>query len=126
MVHIRPEDRSFLGDVSSFNGRYNAVRVGQGIQELHHGFWRDAEIAKAEAIKADWEVPNGLVPFYGDWHDLICLHADTGRVVAIDDRRRFVAEWPSAQAFADSLCWVAEEQSAGDSGIVEDESWLDF
>ncbi len=117
-MHLRLEDRAFLAGVASSNDRFNAVRVGQDVQRLRHCFWSDADVTKAEAIRADWEVPNRLVPFYGDWHDLICLDMDSGRIVAIDDRRRVVADWSTPQEFADSLCSVSDEEPDGESGIV--------
>ncbi len=123
-MHIRPGDRAFLADVASYNDRFNAVRVGQDVKRLHHGFWSDAEILQGEAIKSDWEVPDRLIPFYGDWHYLICLDTDSDRIVAIDDRRQVVANWSSPQAFADSLYSISETKPNGGSGIVD--AWLDI
>ena len=124
-MQLTAEQRSFLGAVHAFNERFTAVRAGDASLALHHPFWSAAEIERAIGIKEGWEVPMTLVPFYGDWHTLICLHPGDGTVQLLDDQRRVVFTWPSTEAFA--RCLTAEpEKRADTSGIIEAESWLDI
>lgn len=74
-------------------------------------------------MKADWEVPDHLVPFYGDWHDVFCLDTKTGAVVYLDDERQVRHTWTSTDEFAKCLTRVDEVPPSDDSGIVD--VWLD-
>jgi hypothetical protein len=67
-------DQSFLKSVESFNGQFNAVRAGSKVIPLRHPFWSESTILASSAIKEDWDVPLTSVPFYGDWHTVICLN----------------------------------------------------
>ena len=119
------EQRLFLASASTFNERFGAVRAGSTQIPLQYSFWTLSEIEKAQQIQADWDVPPKLVPFYGDWHDLICLNVESGAVEMIDDTRHPVFVWLSHDDFQKCLASVAE--TPGDtSGVIETESWLDF
>ena len=101
------------------------MRAGDVVHALPHFFWSEAEIARALAMRKDWDIPESLVPFYGDWHSLLCLDPISGEVKLLDDRRLVTCEWKSSAVFAESLLRAAESPS-DTSGIVEGESWLDI
>ncbi len=119
------EQVAFLAAVSELNAKHNAVRTDSETLRLHHTFWKQSEIEHAQQIQTDWDVPTNLIPFYGDWHDLICLNTETGSVQIIDNARRQLFTWPSHKAFLQNLTTI-DDVAADTSGIIESESWLDF
>ena len=124
-MQLTTEQRSFLDAVIGFNERFNVVRAGKESHALHLPFWAADEIERAGGIQEEWEVPKPLVPFYGDWHTLMCLDPQHGTILLLDDRRRVVFTWATIQAFVQ--CLASEPEVPGDnSGIIEAESWLDF
>ena len=116
---------AFLSAASELNVKYNAVRTGSQTLRLHLAFWTQSEIEHGQQMQTEWDVPTNLIPFYGDWHDLICLNIDNDSVQMIDDTRRELFTWPSHEAFLENLTTV-EEEAADTSGIIESESWLDL
>lgn len=116
---------AFLSTVSEFNSRFNALRLGARVEPLHHSFWTNEEIRSAKQIQADWDVPEGLTPFYGDWHDLFCLDETAGTVVYLNDAREVLFTWPSCEKFKAALTSVAEEPIRKPR-IVKGKTWLDF
>ncbi|MBA4029556.1 MAG: cell wall assembly protein [Planctomyces sp.] len=119
------EQHEFLMKVSDFNSRCNAVQAGAMTIHLHHSFWKQTEIDRASEVKEDWDIPGRLIPFYGDWHDLICLNVETGAIEMLDDARRQIVSWPSHDVFIASLESLVE-MPIDTSGVIEKESWLDF
>ena len=119
------EQQAFLATVSSLNDRWEAVRAGSIAISLSHSFWSDAEIENAEKVKADWGVPEILAPFYGDWHDLICLNVESGAIEMLDDDRHCLFAWQSPDEFLNCL-EHATKPLTDTSGIIESESWLEF
>jgi hypothetical protein len=119
------EQFAFLTAVSELNAKHNAVRTDSETRRLHHSFWTRSEIEQASQVQSEWDVPKNLVPFYGDWHDLICLNTDNGSIQMIDDARREQFTWPSHKAFLESLT-IIDEEPEDSSGIIESKSWLDF
>jgi len=119
------EQQTFLDSVSDFNKRFNAVRTGPSLETLCHPFWSAAEIARSLNMRADWEIPNSLIPFYGDWHTVICLDPREGTVKLLHDDREIVFTWASISEFIQSL-QNEPERPIDTSGIIESESWLDF
>lgn len=86
------------------------------------------EIIAARALAEDWQIPPCLVPFMGDFHDLICLdyrERSTPAVVYVDDERSTRMLFTSFESFLDGRIELSEEEP-DTSGIVESESWLDF
>ena len=76
-------------------------------------------------MQEDWDIPEGLTPFYGDWHNLLCLNEATGTVVYLNDLRELLFTWPSCNDFIAALIWV-EEEPIDQQQIPEGELWLDF
>lgn len=124
-MKLTAEQRLFLASVRGFNERFNTVRKGKSSEPLRHSFWSNAEIKRAGKIQDEWNVPKSLVPFYGDWHTLICLDPKHGTIQLLDDRRHVVFTWATTKDFVQ--CLASEPEVPGDtSGIIEAESWLDF
>lgn len=119
------EQLAFLAAASELNGRHNAVRADSEIHRLYHSFWTQSKIEQAKQMQSGWDVPKHLIPFYGDWHDLICLDTETGSVQMIDDSRPERCTWPSHNEFLLSLTTIDVEPE-DTSDIIESESWLDF
>jgi hypothetical protein len=125
-LKLTTEQRIFLDSVSDFNKRFNAVRMGPSIEKFCHTFWTAAQIAELSAkVQADWEIPNSLVVFYGDMHDVICLEILDGTIKLLDDDRNILFTWASIPEFVQCLRNEPEEPIEN-SGIIETESWLDF
>ena len=123
------EDRqvtAFLERAHALN-LHNAIEVGQKTKPLLHPFWEMSEIADASGSLAEWDVQPSLVPFYGDWHDLLCVDmaSSSPSVVHLNDERTVLHRWESLATFEASLKTV-EEESSTELGVVEEDSWLDF
>ena len=89
------------------------------------------EIVGARRLAHEWDIPDNLVPFMGDFHDLVCLdyrQRSTPEVVALDDDRSEIRLSESVELFLSSLTSVsdAHERQKSASGIIESESWLNF
>jgi hypothetical protein len=103
-------DRSFLELVERLNEKFNSIDINGNVEPLVHSFWSYAEIVGvSRELRAEWEVPPQLVPFYGDWHDLICLDEVSGAVVYLDDDRLECIRWPSSGEFLAALQHREEE-----------------
>jgi hypothetical protein len=119
----------FLASVEKVADPFSGLRVGDALIPLHHPFWSVDEIVAGRTIKEDWDVPEDLVPFYGDWHELLCISDATGEIVLLDDERRFILVWKSTTDFLNCLTTDGDEQppaKEGGSGVIYDQSWLDF
>lgn len=105
---------------------YNSIRTASGDEWLGFCFWSLHEVEESLDKRAEWDVDDRLIPFYGDWHNLFCLNSSSisYEVVAIDDDRNVVRKWKSFSTFKESLFW-RDAESVNDSGIIADESWLD-
>lgn len=124
-MQLTTEQRSFLDAVTGFNERFNVVRAGDESHALHLPFWGANEIERASGIQEEWQVRKPLVPFYGDWHTLMCLDPKHGTIQLLDDRRRVVFTWTTIKEFVQ--CLASEPEVPGDtSGIIEAESRLDI
>ncbi|GMU39101.1 MAG: hypothetical protein AMXMBFR22_32920 [Phycisphaerae bacterium] len=100
------------------------MRVGGEMETLVHSFWTYDEIVRGKTVCDDWDVPEGLIPFYGDWHTLLCLDAATGAVVYLDDDRNELARWTTTTRFLSSLKTV-DEPALDDSLLDAVEFTLD-
>lgn len=127
-VEISARVEQFLRTVHEAANAFSGLRLGDGLVPLYHPFWTPDQIAHGRVIKGDWDVPDEMVPFYGDWHDLLCISVATGQVVLMDDARATIFAWESSDGFLSCLTTHPEMEnpSSSHSGIIEDESWLDF
>jgi len=119
----------FLQSIGKVADPFSGLRAGDELIPLVHPFWSADEIAHGRTMKRDWDVPGHLIPFYGDWHELLCISEATGEIVLLDDERTFVFVWKSATDFLSCLTTDAGEQplrTGGGSGVIEDQSWLNF
>lgn len=119
------EYEAFLATVESYDERFNAVRVGSDLIWLVHPFWSWREIEDGLTLRSEWDVPEHMVPFYGDWHTLLCLDLTDGSVLLLDDSRLVIRKWGGINEFVESLTTEPEEP-IDNSGIIKDNSWLDF
>lgn len=117
-MKLTDQQKQFLEGVETYNSTFNAVRIGYSTSMLHHSFWGIDVIQKSGEMKQDWDIPEHLMPFYGDWHDLFCLDLRTGKLVMLDDSRNVVHEWPDIEHFAAALTRIDDHKSGG-KGVVE-------
>lgn len=122
---LTPVQQSFLSSVDQFNEQYSVVCAGDLEISLQHPFWSEVEITQSGQVQDDWGLQTHFVPFYGDWHTIICLDLRDGSVRLLDDNRDSVFRWPSVDCFVKSLKLKAETPT-DTSGIIENQSWLDF
>lgn len=115
---------TFLKSVEAMNDKANCVRLAGVLEPLVHSFWDYATISNAIAMRPDWDVPEHLIPFYGDWHSLFCLDQYSGAVVALNDARDELCRWASSEEFLASLEYQEKTSDPPDSS-VKVEIWLD-
>jgi hypothetical protein len=82
---------------------FSSVRAGQDLIELVHRFWPYQEIVDGLNIKEEWGVEADLIPFYRDWHTLICISGTSGKVFLLDDDRTTSFVWRSSEDFLSDL-----------------------
>jgi len=121
---------TLLRNAEAFSDKTVSVQAGDRRIPLPHRFWSVDEVDRSPCIKSEWEIPADLIPFYGDWHDVLCLSASTEKIVLLDDQRTTVAVWQSVDDFL--KCLTTDESMSGSpndqalKGVIDDESWLDF
>ena len=117
----------FLEKAESFNTQYNAIQLKDKIESLVFSFWSMKKIEDAEKIKEDWDIKENWIPFYGDWHTLFCvdLSSPTPSIIYINDEREIIHRWETIELFVNSLRKI-EESKSDTSGIIDEESYLDF
>jgi hypothetical protein len=85
---------------------------------LNGDFWTYSKIMSGLGLRSDWGISEDLIPFFGDWHDVICLSLSTDNVVHLDDDRRTIATWPDTQSFLASLLVSVPVELAGPSATL--------
>jgi len=93
----------FLKQVESLNEKYASIYFNCELEALTMPFWSWDEIQAGLALRKDWEVGASLIPFYGDWHDLLCLDENSGEIVALNDNRDVICRWASTKVFLSCL-----------------------
>ena len=93
----------FLKDVEAMNEKYASIYLNCELESLVMPFWSWEKIQAGLKLRDDWEVDDSLIPFYGDWHDLFCLHQDSGEIVALNDDRQVICKWDSISDFTSCL-----------------------
>jgi hypothetical protein len=118
----------FLESVREVADAFSGLRTNDSVTPLYHHFWSPNEIARGRAIKGEWDVPEDWIPFYGDWHTLLCISITRGEIFLIDDARTTIFAWNGSDDFLSCLTTAPkmEESSSTRDGIVEDKSWLDL
>lgn len=117
-MKLNDKQIQFLNKVESFSTKYNSIKIGDQVESLFHCFWSRSEIEQSENIKDEWSVEDVLIPFYGDWHDLICLNTQDNSVIYLNDDRDIICKWESSNAFENSLEFIEEAKQEKDLGIV--------
>lgn len=120
---INSEYCEFLSSIMTLTATNQSIIINGKLTMLAHHFWTFAEIENGLSLRQDWEVDANLIPFYGDWHDLMCINQQTGAVVMLDDDRNIIASWQDTVTFMRHLSneEVAHEVLA-DAAIVS--VWL--
>lgn len=122
-VELPPSMDSFVQDA-----RDSCRLVGGQIVSLPFPPLTFEAIANAKDVAEDWDIPEGLVPIMGDFHDLVCLdyrRSSQPAVILIDDSRSEKALFDSFDGFMSALC-VATETNTETVEIIKGESWLHF
>ncbi len=112
----------FLSEVEALNDEYCSIEIDTCLESIALPFWSLEEIESGLNLREEWEVPDNLVPFQGDWHELLCLDADTGKVIYINDDREVVFSWPNTEEFLASL---SKEEVVYDTEPEIISAWID-
>ncbi|MES2043752.1 MAG: SMI1/KNR4 family protein [Pseudomonadota bacterium] len=102
-VQIPSSIKDFLESSQITARDFQSVRAGQNLIELVHRFWPYQEIVDGLKIKEEWGVEADLIPFYGDWHTLICISSTSGKVSLLDDDRTTSFVWGTSEDFLSDL-----------------------
>lgn len=121
-MNIEPY-KKFLETIADDAKEYCSITENNKLVSLSLYFWSFEEIIKSLKLRADWEVGENLIPFYGDWHDLYCIDATTSKIIYINDKREIICEWQDKNYFKNSLS-KEEVPSKGTDSIVS--AKLDF
>jgi len=100
---MSPEHEQFLTSIRTFAAKFEGVSLGDVERRFNLSFWSYEQIQGSLQLRNEWDVPETLIPFYGDWHDLMCLDTEIGQVVLLDDSRRVVFVWSSTEEFLASF-----------------------
>ena len=87
------------------------------------------ELVHACNMAHDWDIPTGLLPIIGDFHNLICLdYRDGGepRIVMLNDARSVTPLFSSFASFVNARFLKDATVASNDSGVIDAESWLAF
>lgn len=115
----------FLKEVEKLNNKYASIFVNCELEPLAMPFWSWQEIQNGLNNRQDWEVDVSLIPFYGDWHELICLNGITGEIVLLNDDREEICKWNSTDDFLRCLS-VKEVEFDAESKIVSTPHFSEF
>jgi hypothetical protein len=107
----------FLSNVESFNQEYFSIRINSRLESITLPFWSMEQINSGLMLREEWEVPSNLIPFQGDWHELLCLDQETGGIVYLNDDREVLFSWGNTEEFMACLC-KEEMDSDENSGIT--------
>ena len=102
-MQINTQYAAFLKSIKTQSSGSKSVAIDAKLQPLAHHFWTYSEIKNSLSLRQDWEVNADLIPFYGNWHDLICVNQLTGEVIMLDDDRNVIASWHNSAAFMRDL-----------------------
>ena len=106
----------FLKEVDSWNKKYASIFVNCELEPLVMPFWSWQEIQDGLSLRQDWEVDGSLIPFYGDWHELLCLNGITGEIILLNDDREEICKWASIEDFIRCL---SENEVAFDNELKD-------
>ena len=110
--------REFLDSIADVGAKYTCICIDGKNEPLSLPFWTRAEIHKALSLQAEWGLNSRFIPFYGDWHDLLCLVSDTGHVVYLNDAREVTFQWSDTASFISSLNNLPAHPNAKQPGLV--------
>jgi len=100
---MSPEQEQFLKSIRAFAAKFAGISLGDVSKRFNLPFWTYEQIQGSLQQRKEWDVSANFIPFYGDWHDLICLDIALGQVVFLDDSGKVVFAWPSTEGFLASF-----------------------
>ena len=115
--------KEFLKSIEGFASDYPSIYEGDNLTSLSLYFWSWDEIIEGLGKRDEWDVPDNLIPFYGDWHNLLCLNVDDGSIFSINDAREINFQWDDTASFKSSFS-SKEIESPKSKGIISCQ--LDF
>ena len=115
-----------MKSLKHLNETVNTIEINGLKERLMFCFWTEKEIQDSKEIKAEWDVEENLIPFWGNWHYLFCFNQVTKEIIYLNDPRETLCTWESLEAFKKSLSYEEESDHNIDLGIIEEESFLDF
>jgi hypothetical protein len=114
--------KEFLSKVESLNYEYCSIKIDNRLESITLPFWSPEKIEDGLKLREEWEVSSNLIPFQGDWHDLLCLDQSTGEIIYINDERKTVFIWRNTYEFEASL---SKEEVVYDTEPKIISSWTD-
>lgn len=109
--------KNFLATIAEYASDSVSIREGEKLVSLNLNFWSWEEISDSLRLRADWDVADDLIPFYGDWHDLYCLDLNSEKIIYLNDARKKICEWKNSVDFKNSLSKeIVESKNIG--GVV--------
>ncbi|EHA1127719.1 cell wall assembly protein [Vibrio navarrensis] len=114
-------NREFLSNVEEYNTEYCSIKINTHFENIVLPFGSIEEIESGLKLRQEWDVSDNLIPFQGDWHELLCLDTDSGKVVYINDDREVICSWASTEEFIASL---SKEEIAYNTESKLVSSWL--
>jgi len=100
---VKPEAEHFLRSIQSIAAERKGLRIGGRVQRLWSKYWSYEQILSALPLRIDWDVEENYIPFFGDWHEILCLSLLDGQIVQLDDHRNIVYSWSSTEDFIESI-----------------------
>lgn len=88
-----------------------------------------SEIVSAKTTAEDWEIRQGLVPFMGDFHDLLCLDYRSNAepsITLLDDARNEKKIFESIDGLLDAPKIEEKTERLDTTGIDAGKSYLNF
>ncbi|WP_394233371.1 SMI1/KNR4 family protein [Pseudomonas anguilliseptica] len=95
--------KEFLSGVEVLNHEFCSIKIDNQLESIALPFWSLKEIEAGLKLREEWAIPFNLIPFQGDWHDLLCIDQDTGKIFYINDERETVFSWNNTDEFMTSL-----------------------
>ncbi len=96
-------DSEFLEKVEFFNEEFCSLEVNGKLESIALPFWSIDKIRKGLELREEWGISNDIIPFQGDWHELLCLVKTSGEVIYINDAREILHRWKSTSEFISRL-----------------------
>jgi len=115
---MKPRAEQFLRNIQDVASERRGLRVDGQVQRIWGKYWPYEQIISALPQRAEWGVQENYVPFFGDWHEILCLSLSDGRVVQLDDNRNIKNSWTSTEEFIECICDTPLEQPISEAKLI--------